>query len=274
MSNSKRLTRDGSLQKNLQDRDQHKQQNKPQIVLQLDKLNKIFNPNTPLENHVLHDISLQVSRGELVALVGTSGSGKSTLLNVMGLLDVASTGELRIEGQLIQGHLSSGLSEQQRTQLRSEAIGFVFQFHHLISAFSVLDNVLMPLMLRYGKPSTEQTAYAEYLLNEVGLSNFIRQSTNRLSGGQQQRVAIARALVTHPALVLADEPTGNLDTQTADEVFNLFERFNVEHQCAIMIVTHDPRLSARCPRTIRLSDGRVVYDGASADLPSLFTEGL
>src|SRR5690554_2164848 len=242
---------------------------KQQVVLQLDKLNKIFNQGSELENHVLHDISLQVSRGELVALVGTSGSGKSTLLNVMGLLDVASFGELRI-----QGHLVQGLTEQQRTQLRSEAIGFVFQFHHLISAFSVLDNVLMPLMLRYGKPSTEQVDYAEYLLAEVGLADFMRQSTNRLSGGQQQRVAIARALVTRPALLLADEPTGNLDIQTADEVFGLFERFNLEHQCAIVIVTHDPRLSARCPRTIRLTDGRIVYDGASRDLPSLFANPL
>ncbi len=229
-----------------------------QRVLQLEKLNKIFNAGTPQENHVLHDISLRVSPGELVALVGVSGSGKSTLLNLMGLLDVSSSGELRI-----QGHSTQGMTEQQRTQLRSESIGFVFQFHHLISAFSVLDNVLMPLMLRYGKPSTEQIAYAEYLLNEVGLARYMRQSTNRISGGEQQRVAIARALVTRPALVLADEPTGNLDTQTADEVFSLFERFNVEHQCAIVIVTHDPHISSYCPRTIRLTDGRVVYDGAS-----------
>lgn len=236
-----------------------------QVVLQLDKLNKIFNAETPLQNHVLHDISLQVRRGELVALVGTSGSGKSTLLNVMGLLDTASSGELRI-----QGHLTQGMTEQQRTQLRSESIGFVFQFHHLISAFSVLDNVLMPLMLRYGKPSAEQLEYAEYLLTQVGLASFIHQATNRISGGQQQRVAIARSLVTRPALVLADEPTGNLDTQSADDVFSLFERFNVEHQCAIVIVTHDPRLSGRCPRTIRLTDGRIVYDGASLDLPSLY----
>ena len=240
-----------------------------QVVLQLDKLNKIFNADTPLQNHVLQDISLQVRRGELVALVGTSGSGKSTLLNLMGLLDVPSSGELRIQGHLIQG-----LSEQQRTQLRSESIGFVFQFHHLISAFSVLDNVLMPLMLRYGKPSAEQVEYAEYLLGEMGLAQFLHQSTNNISGGQQQRVAIARSLVTRPALVLADEPTGNLDTQAADEVFRLFERFNVEHKCAIIIVTHDPRLSSRCPRTIRLSDGRIVYDGASADLPSLFNTAL
>lgn len=241
----------------IHDAQRQQQQQQQKIVLQLNKLNKVFNAGTPLENHVLHDISLQVSRGELVALVGTSGSGKSTLLNVMGLLDVASAGELHIQGQL-----TSSLNEQQRTRLRSESIGFVFQFHHLISAFSALDNVLMPLMLRHGKPTAEHIAYAEYLLNEVGLGNFIRQSTNRLSGGQQQRVAIARALVTRPALVLADEPTGNLDTQTADEVFHLFERFNLEHQCAIVIVTHDPRLSARCPRTIRLSDGRIVYDGA------------
>jgi len=228
------------------------------IVLQLENINKIFNANTPLANHVLHDVSLQVSRGELVALVGTSGSGKSTLLNVMGLLDVYSSGEL-----YIQGKLTRGLNEQQRTQLRSESIGFVFQFHHLISAFNALDNVLMPLMLRFGKPNKEQIEYAKYLLNEVGLTNYINTPTNRLSGGQQQRVAIARALVTRPALILADEPTGNLDTQTADEIFSLFERFNIEHQCAIIIVTHDPRLSARCPRTIRLTDGRIVYDDAS-----------
>ncbi|WP_158972483.1 ABC transporter ATP-binding protein [Paraglaciecola sp. L3A3] len=240
-----------------------------QIVLQLDKLNKIFNAGTPIENHVLHDISLQCRRGELVALVGTSGSGKSTLLNVMGLLDVSSSGELHI-----QGHLTQGMSEQQRTQLRSESIGFVFQFHHLISAFTALDNVLMPLMLRNGKPSAEQIAYGQYLLNEVGLAKYLHQPTNRLSGGQQQRVAIARALVSRPALILADEPTGNLDTQTADEVFDLFERFNVEHKCAIVIVTHDPRLSVRCPRTIRLTDGRIVYDGPSADLPSTFTTAL
>lgn len=235
-----------------------------QVVLQLDNLNKVFNTDTPLENHVLHDISLQVSRGELVALVGTSGSGKSTLLNIMGLLDVCSSGELRI-----QGNLTQDMIEQKRTQLRSKSIGFVFQFHHLISAFSVLDNVLMPLMLSYGKPSAEQISYGEYLLNEVGLANYKHQKTNRLSGGQQQRVAIARALVSRPALVLADEPTGNLDTQTADEVFNLFERFNIDHQCAIVIVTHDPRLSSRCPRTIRLIDGRIVYDGASADFKIL-----
>lgn len=237
--------------------------NNQQVVLQLDHIDKIFNANTPLANHVLHEISLQVSRGELVALVGTSGSGKSTLLNIMGLLDVYSAGELHI-----QGHLTQDMSEQQRTQLRSESIGFVFQFHHLINAFSALENVLMPLMLRYGKPSAEQTAYAQYLLNEVGLAKYANTPTNRLSGGQQQRVAIARALVTRPALILADEPTGNLDTQTADEVFDLFERFNVEHQCAIVIVTHDPRLSARCPRTIRLTDGRIVYDGPSTDLIS------
>jgi lipoprotein-releasing system ATP-binding protein len=240
-----------------------------QIVLQLDKINKVFNEDTPLANHVLHDVSLQVSRGELVALVGTSGSGKSTLLNIMGLLDLYSSGKLRI-----QGHLTQGLSEQQRTQLRSESIGFVFQFHHLINAFSTIDNVLMPLMLRYGKPNQEQTEYAQYLLNEVGLANYAHTATNRLSGGQQQRVAIARALVTRPALILADEPTGNLDTQTADEVFDLFERFNLEHQCAIVIVTHDPRLSARCPRTIRLTDGRIVYDGASANLPNAFTKAV
>src|SRR5690554_294011 len=240
-----------------------------QEVLRLEGLRKIYNPGTPQEQEVLHGVDLRLESGELTALIGPSGSGKSTLLNVIGLLDSPSAGELYLLGQPTRT-----LTDEARTRLRNEVIGFVFQFHHLISAFSVLDNVLMPLMIRRGKPLPEQVAYAEYLLGEVGLTQFMRQSTNRLSGGQQQRVAIARALVTRPALVFADEPTGNLDTQTADEVFSLFERFNVEHQCAIVIVTHDPRLSARCPRTIRLTDGRIVYDGASKDLPSLFVSPL
>lgn len=223
------------------------------VVLQLEKINKVFEPDTNRAVHVLHDISLQLRRGELAALIGPSGSGKSTLLNLMGLLDTPSSGEL-----LIQQQHTSELDDAGRTRLRAHHIGFVFQFHHLIGAFNVLDNVLMPLMLQQGKPEAQQLEYARYLLDAVGLSDMEQRSAKALSGGQQQRVAIARALVSKPALLLADEPTGNLDTQTAQEVFALFEQFNQETGCATLIVTHDPRLSARCPRTIELLDGKIV----------------
>jgi lipoprotein-releasing system ATP-binding protein len=156
------------------------------------------------------------------------------------------------------------MDDEARTRLRNEAIGFVFQFHHLISAFSVLDNVLMPLMIRHGKPTAEDIERARGLLAEVGLGDFANKKANEISGGQQQRVAIARALVTRPALLLADEPTGNLDTKTAEGVFELFRRINREYGCAVLVVTHDPRLSASCRRSIELVDGRIVSDRAVA----------
>ncbi|NLC09575.1 MAG: ABC transporter ATP-binding protein [Gammaproteobacteria bacterium] len=224
-----------------------------EVVLELRQLCKVFEPDTPRALQVLFDIDLQLYAGELTALVGPSGSGKSTLLNLMGLLDTPSKGEL-----LIQGQATAALDDTRRTALRAHHIGFVFQFHHLIGAFNVLDNVLMPLMLQQGKPNQEQLEYAHYLLEAVGLADLAQRSAKALSGGQQQRVAIARALVNRPALLLADEPTGNLDTQTADEVFTLFEQFNRETGCATLIVTHDPLLSARCPRTISMLDGRIA----------------
>lgn len=222
-------------------------------VLRLQSVNKVFAPGTPQAVHVLHDISLELQAGELAALIGPSGSGKSTLLNLMGLLDTPSGGELWIGGQA-----TARLDDAGRTRLRAHQIGFVFQFHHLIGAFSVLDNVLMPLMLQQGRPDATQLDYARYLLDAVGLGSFAQRSAKTLSGGQQQRVAIARALVNKPALLLADEPTGNLDTRTAEDVFALFEQFNRETGCATLIVTHDPRLSARCPRIIELLDGRLL----------------
>ena len=226
-----------------------------QEVLRLAGLCKAYNPGTPLEQQVLHDIDLRLVRGELTALIGPSGSGKSTLLNLIGLLDSPTAGELYLLGQPTRE-----LDDGARTRLRNEAIGFVFQFHHLIPAFSVLDNVLMPLMIRHGKPRAEDRELALELLHAVGLAGFAASKANRISGGQQQRVAIARALVTRPALLLADEPTGNLDTKTAESVFTLFRRFNREFGCAVLVVTHDPRLAASCARTVQLVDGRIVSD--------------
>ena len=224
-------------------------------VLRLAGVRKAYNLGTPLESEVLHGIDLRLVRGELTALIGPSGSGKSTLLNVIGLLDSPTAGELYLQGQPTRE-----LDDAARTRLRNRAIGFVFQFHHLIPAFSVLDNVLMPLMIRHGKPNAEDVERARGLLAEVGLEGFAAKRATELSGGQQQRVAIARALVTHPALLLADEPTGNLDTRTAENVFELFRRFNAQFGCAVLVVTHDPRLAAGCQRTVELVDGRIVRD--------------
>jgi len=222
-------------------------------VLRLAGVGKVYNPGTPQESAVLHGIDLRLARGELAALIGPSGSGKTTLLNLVGLLDSPSAGEL-----YLQGRPTRELDDTARTRLRNEAIGFVFQFHHLIPAFSVLDNVLMPLMIRHGKPGAEDIERTRDLLVAVGLEGFAAKKAIELSGGQQQRVAIARALVTHPALLLADEPTGNLDTHTAENVFELFRRFNAQFGCAVLVVTHDQRLAAGCPRTVELVDGRIV----------------
>lgn len=228
-------------------------------VLRLQGLRKSYNTGTPLESEILHGIDLRLQRGELAALVGPSGSGKSTLLNVIGLLDPPTAGELYLLGQPTRT-----MDDEHRTNLRNTSIGFVFQFHHLISAFTVLENVLMPLMLRYGKPRREQTERALSLLQAVGLAQLAHKKTNAISGGQQQRVAIARALVTEPALLLADEPTGNLDTHTAEEVFELFRDFNRKIGCAALVVTHDPRIAENCQRTIRLVDGNIVSDQLNA----------
>ena len=224
-------------------------------VLLLVGLRKSFNVGLPTEIEVLHGIDLAIGRRDFAALVGPSGSGKSTLLNLIGLLDQPTSGEL-----FLLGTPTREMDDETRTSLRGKEIGFVFQFHHLIEAFSALENILMPVMLRGGKPTDEQRDRALKLLAQVGLEKFANSKPSALSGGQQQRVAIARALISQPALLLADEPTGNLDTKTADSMFELFRSFNSQFGCAVLIVTHDPRLSASCDRTITLVDGLVVSD--------------
>jgi len=226
-----------------------------QQVLRLEALRKSYNIGQPNEVEVLHGIDLCIERNDFAALIGPSGSGKSTLLNILGLLDKPSSGELYLLGQP-----TSSMDDTGRTALRGNSIGFVFQFHHLIQAFTALNNVLMPLMLTRGKPDTQALERARELLAAVGLEKFAERKPNELSGGQQQRVAIARALITEPALLLADEPTGNLDTQTAAEMFELFRKVHRERDCAVLLVTHDPRLSATCDRTINLVDGRIQSD--------------
>lgn len=224
-------------------------------VLALQQVRKVYHPGQPNENAVLHGISFDLHAHDFCALIGPSGSGKTSLLNLIAQLDTPSDGEI-----VLLGRPTRALDDAARTQLRRQALGFVFQFHHLVPAFSVLDNVLMPCMITGGKPDAEQREQAMALLDAVGLAAQAGQRPDRLSGGQQQRVAVARALITRPPLLVADEPTGNLDTQTAEQVFALFRRFHEQFGCAVLIVTHDTRLSDQADRCIRLVDGRVAAD--------------
>ncbi len=224
-------------------------------MLQLDDIHKSYATGSEVEIEVLHGINLQLRRGEFAALIGPSGSGKSTLLNLIGLLDRASRGRLLIDGQE-----TGSLDDSALTRLRGSRIGFVFQHHHLIPAFTALENVMMPMLVERGRPDDEMRERAATLLEQVGLSAQAGNKANQMSGGQQQRVAIARALAMRPSLVLADEPTGNLDTKSADSVFALMREVNVAHQTTFLIVTHDARLAARCDRIIELVDGQIVSD--------------
>nr|WP_318023234.1 ABC transporter ATP-binding protein [Paucibacter sp. DJ1R-11] len=221
-------------------------------VVTMRGVRKVFNPGTPFASEVLHGIDLDLSRGEFCAVMGPSGSGKSTLLNIVGLLDRPSSGELSICGEN-----TVGLDDHALTRLRGHNIGFVFQYHHLISAFTALENVMLPLLGAKGRPDAAMAARAAELIDQVGLTPWRDNLANKLSGGQQQRVAVARALAMKPALLLADEPTGNLDTKSADAVFELLRRVNREQGTAVLFVTHNPELAQRCDRTIQVVDGLI-----------------
>ena len=216
---------------------------------------KSYNLGEPSEIEVLHGIDLHLEAGEFAALVGPSGSGKSTLLNLLGLLEPLTAGSYQLQGQEM-----TGLDDEALTLHRRHTLGFVFQFHHLLPAFTALENVTLPALLAEGRVSGVQRARARELLTAVGLAQAMDRRPSQLSGGMLQRVAIARALLPQPALVLADEPTGNLDTASADEVFALMRRIHAQQGTAFLIVTHDARLSDRCDRRIVLVDGCVARD--------------
>ncbi|WP_027054298.1 ABC transporter ATP-binding protein [Mesorhizobium erdmanii] len=224
-------------------------------LLVLDGIRKSYNVGTPIETEVLHGIDLAMKAGEFVALMGPSGCGKSTLLNIIGLLDRPTSGRL-----LIQGEDTTSLPESALTSLRGHAIGFVFQYHHLISAFTARENVIMPMLVDRGRPDGEMERRADELLDRVGLIKWRDTRALNMSGGQQQRIAVARALAMNPFLVLADEPTGNLDTASAQGVFELMRRFNLERGTTFLIVTHNHDLAAQCDRIIELVDGRLTGD--------------
>ncbi|MEE8188843.1 MAG: ABC transporter ATP-binding protein [Kiloniellales bacterium] len=219
--------------------------------LRLENIAKTFRQGGK-ELNVLHDVSLELRPGELIALVGPSGSGKSTLLHIAGLLEQADSGEVVIGGQA-----TSALDDNARTALRRETVGFVYQYHHLLPEFSALENVVLPQMIA-GRPRGEARARAEELLATVGLSERAEHRPARLSGGEQQRVAIARGLANGPAILFADEPTGNLDPHTADDVFAMLLELVRGAGLAALIGTHNMDLAARMDRTLRIEDGSVT----------------
>jgi lipoprotein-releasing system ATP-binding protein len=225
---------------------------KSDVVVCLQGVRKAFNVGTGIETEVLHGIDLTLHRGDFCAVMGPSGSGKSTLLNIIGLLDRPTSGLLQMAGEE-----TTLLADQALTRLRGHHIGFVFQYHHLISAFTALENVMMPMLGAAGFPNQAMRERAEALLESVDLTPWKNNMANNMSGGQQQRVSLARALAMNPALLLADEPTGNLDTKSADAVFALLRRINQEQGTTVLLVTHNPELGKRCDKTIQVVDGLI-----------------
>jgi lipoprotein-releasing system ATP-binding protein len=222
-------------------------------VLRMENVSKTYGAGTPAATEVLHQVCLRLAHGEFVALMGPSGSGKSTLLNIVGLLDRPSSGKLYIDGRD-----TGALGERELTRLRGHAIGFIFQYHYLITAFTALENVMMPALLARGSPDRLMRERAFALLDQVGLAPWAGHRASDMSGGQQQRVAIARALALDPPLVLADEPTGNLDTASANGVFELMRKVSATRGTAFLFVTHNMALAQRCDRIVELIDGRIA----------------
>ena len=222
-------------------------------ILELKNINKIY--GTAVKTQVLTDISTSFTDGSFNSIIGQSGSGKSTLMNIMGTLDTATSGEV-----FVNGVNTSVMSASQLAKYRNQTIGFVFQFHYLLPEFTAIENVLMPYRIGHGKVTKEVMERARELMSIVGLEKVINNNATKMSGGQQQRTAIARALLNQPKLILADEPTGNLDSLSTETIYELLRDINDRFKTTFIIITHDRRIAEKADRIIEIADGRINLD--------------
>ena len=220
-------------------------------MIRLIKINKLFYTDD-VETQAVKELSLTINKGEFVSIMGPSGCGKSTLLNIMGLLDSPTSGDIEIDGINV-----CGMSDKELAHFRNQKLGFIFQNFHLIPSLNVIDNVALPLLYRKGLSASERKSKAEKVLKKVGLSHRMKHLPSQLSGGQSQRVAIARAIIGNPEIILADEPTGNLDSKTGIEMMNILHQLNTEGTTIVM-VTHDENIANKTGRVIRLLDGTLI----------------
>jgi lipoprotein-releasing system ATP-binding protein len=224
----------------------------PRAILAGRALSKVYTQDDGSELRILDGVEIDVEPGEVVAIVGASGAGKSTLLHLLGCLDRPTSGEVFLDGRPV-----AGLAERELARVRNESIGFVFQFHHLLREFTALENVMMPMLIG-GTERSEAAERARQLLEQVGLGTRLRHKSNQLSGGEQQRVAVARALANRPLVVLADEPSGNLDTHTSERLHELFFRLREEHGVALVLATHNRELAERADRILLVREAGLV----------------
>lgn len=224
-----------------------------QIVLESKDLTKVY--GTTIKTPVLHGLNFKITANEFTSIIGYSGSGKSTLLNILGALDKPTAGEIRFKGENF-----ANMRPDQLSEFRNRNLGFIFQFHHLLPEFTALENVLIPTWIDKGRAHNGRQKRAKELLEIVGLEKYMKNKATNLSGGQQQRVAIARALINDPTILLGDEPTGNLDSDTTDQIYSLFRTINEELGTTLIIVTHNDHIAAKSDRVIELSDGRIKRD--------------
>ena len=221
-------------------------------IIEIRDLTKIYTDGLGVK--ALDGLSLKVKRGEFLSIIGPSGSGKSTLLHMIGILDTPTSGTILIDGEDV-----TTMSDKERSNARNKMLGFIFQYHHLLPDFSALENVMMPLLIS-GKNKAEAREIAKELLKEVGLEDRIDHRPNQLSGGQNQRVDVARALANSPKIVIGDEPTGNLDSNSSDKIYELLRKLNRDYGQTFILVTHDENMAAKTDRIIRIVDGRIVDD--------------
>lgn len=222
-------------------------------IIEIKNLNKIYGEK--VKNQVLFDFNLEFEESSFNAIIGQSGSGKSTLMNIVGTLDKPTSGQVFIDGKD-----TSNLNKDELAVLRNETIGFIFQFHHLLPEFTVLENILMPYRIKHNKITNEALERADYLIDMVGLSKVKNYKSTEISGGQQQRAAIARSLINDPKIVLGDEPTGNLDSETSSTVFELMREINKELKTTFILITHDQKVAQQTDRIIEIKDGKLHMD--------------